>query len=316
MIEIDGLVAGYGGLDILRGVSLSVGRGGITCIIGPNGAGKSTVLKAVSGVLRPTAGAVRIDGTDLAGRGPEEILRAGVAQVPQRGGLFTRLTVRQNVLMGAYVIRRRRKHIEARYDALAQTFPVLASRPGVLAGTLSGGQRRMVEFARALMLEPAVVLLDEPTLGLDPASLAIIGDSVRAMTAAGTTILMVEQNVRFGLSLATHATVLTAGTVALAGPAAEIAAHPGLMDLFFGEARPAGAPPATAETSQPGGICLGRGDAGRRGRRERSRPPAASTCPGTRDPHADDRRSRAVVWRAGTRQPPRSQRQHRPPAPD
>jgi ABC-type branched-subunit amino acid transport system ATPase component len=240
MIEISGLVAGYGGLDILRGVDLSVARGGVTCIVGPNGAGKSTVLKAVSGVLRPKAGSVIIDGTDLTGRDPEAILRAGVTQVPQRGGLFTKLTVRQNVLMGAYVIRNRRKHIESRYDALAETFPVLAKRPGVLAGTLSGGQRRMVEFARALMLEPAVVLLDEPTLGLDPASLAIIGDSVRAMIAAGTTILMVEQNVRFGLSLATRATVLTAGTVALSGTAAEIAAHPDLMDLFFGDARATG----------------------------------------------------------------------------
>jgi len=236
MIEIKGLVAGYGGLDILRGVDLSVDRGGITCIVGPNGAGKSTVLKAVSGILRPTAGSIRIDGTDLTGRDPEAVLRAGVAQVPQRNGLFTRLTVRQNVLMGAYVIRKRRRHLESRYDALAETFPILATRHGALAGTLSGGQRRMVEFARALMLEPAVVLLDEPTLGLDPASLAIIGDNVRAMTAAGTTILMVEQNVRFGLSLARNATVLTAGTVALSGTAAEIAAHPGLMDLFFGDA--------------------------------------------------------------------------------
>jgi branched-chain amino acid transport system ATP-binding protein len=240
MIDINGLVAGYGGLDILRGVNLSVERGGITCIVGPNGAGKSTVLKAISGVLRPTAGSVTIDGTDLTGWAPEAILRAGVAQVPQRHGLFTKLTVRQNVLMGGYVIRKQRRRMENRYDALAATFPILATRPGVLAGTLSGGQRRMVEFARALMLEPKVVLLDEPTLGLDPASLAIIGDSVRAMMAAGTTVLMVEQNVRFGLSLATHATVLTAGTVALSGPAAEIAAHPSLMDLFFGDAQVGG----------------------------------------------------------------------------
>lgn len=234
MIEIKGLVAGYGGLDILRGVDLSVDRGGITCVVGPNGAGKSTVLKAMSGILRPTAGSVIIEGADLTGRDADAILRAGVAQVPQRNGLFTRLTVRQNVLMGGYVIRNRRKHLESRYDALAETFPILATRPGVVAGALSGGQRRMVEFARALMLEPTVVLLDEPTLGLDPASLAIIGDSIRAMIAAGTTILMVEQNVRFGLSVATHATVLTAGRVALSGTAAEVAAHPGLMDLFFG----------------------------------------------------------------------------------
>jgi branched-chain amino acid transport system ATP-binding protein len=239
MIEIKGLVAGYGGLDILRGVDISVAPGGITCVVGPNGAGKSTVLKTVSGVLRPKAGSVAIDGTDLTGQDPEVMLRAGVAQVPQRNGLFTKLTVRQNVLLGAYVIRKRRRHIEARYDALAQTFPILATRPNAPAGALSGGQRRMVEFARALILEPKVVLLDEPTLGLDPASLAIISACVTAMTDAGTTILMVEQNVRFGLSMATHATVLTAGTVALHGTAGEIAAHPGLMNLFFGDAHPA-----------------------------------------------------------------------------
>jgi ABC-type branched-subunit amino acid transport system ATPase component len=255
VIDIKGLVAGYGGLDILRGVDLSVERGGITCVVGPNGAGKSTVLKTVSGVLRPKAGSVTIDGTDLTGQDPEAVLRAGVAQVPQRNGLFTKLTVRQNVLMGAYVIRKRRRHIEARYDALAGTFPILSTRPNALAGTLSGGQRRMVEFARALMLEPKVVLLDEPTLGLDPASTAIIADSVRAMIDAGTTILMVEQNVRFGLSLATHATVLTAGTVALHGTSGEIAGHPGLMDLFFGDAHGAGT--SAAGTSAAGTPAAG-----------------------------------------------------------
>jgi len=236
MITIEGLWAGYGGLDILRGVDLHVEEHGITCIVGPNGAGKSTVLKTVSGILRPRSGSVVIGGTDLTGKPPEAILRAGVVQVPQRHGLFARLTVRQNVLMGAYVIRRRRQHIEARYAELAEMFPLLAERPHVAAGALSGGQRRMVEFARAMMLEPRVVLLDEPTLGLDPRSLAIIRDSVVAMNQAGATILMVEQNVRFGLSLAQQATVMSAGTVALTGPADQIAHHPDLMGIFFGAA--------------------------------------------------------------------------------
>ena len=154
MIKISGLWAGYGGLDILRGVDLDVPEGQVTCIVGPNGAGKSTVLKTMTGILRPSRGSVIIGGADLTGQPPEAILRAGVACVPQRHGLFARLTVRQNVLMGAYVIRRRRKHVDARYEQLAQMFPLLADRPGVSAGTLSGGQRRMVEFARALMLEP------------------------------------------------------------------------------------------------------------------------------------------------------------------
>jgi len=145
--------------------------------------------------------------------------------------------------MGAYVIRRRRKHVDARYEQLAQMFPLLADRPGVSAGTLSGGQRRMVEFARALMLEPRVVLLDEPTLGLDPRTVALVSASITAMTQTGVTVLMVEQNVRVGLSLAQHATVLSAGTVALAGPADKIASDPGLMDTFFGAGRRAARAP-------------------------------------------------------------------------
>jgi ABC-type branched-subunit amino acid transport system ATPase component len=234
MIEIRDLWAGYGGPDILRAVDLDVAEGAITCIVGPNGAGKSTVLKAISGLLAPRLGSIVVAGVDLTRQTPAAILRAGVVQVPQRHGLFAGLTVRQNVLMGGYVIRRRRKHLEHRYDELAALFPPLADRPNVLAGSLSGGQRRMVEFARAMILEPNVVLLDEPTLGLDPHSLAIIRDSVLTMKRAGTTILMVEQNVRFGLTIADHATVMSAGSVALTGAATEIADHPGLMDIFFG----------------------------------------------------------------------------------
>jgi ABC-type branched-subunit amino acid transport system ATPase component len=249
MIDIRGLWAGYGGLDILREVDLHVAEGSINCIVGPNGAGKSTVLKAISGLLAPRRGSVVVGGADLTHRTPAAILRAGVVQVPQRYGLFAGLTVRQNVLMGGYVIRRRRKHLARRYDELAQRFPPLADRPDVLAGSLSGGQRRMVEFARAMMLEPKVVLLDEPTLGLDPNSLAIIRDSVLTMHRAGTTILMVEQNVRFGLTLADEATVMSAGKVALTGTATEIAEHPGLMDIFFGVSKKDDSPSLPAPVS-------------------------------------------------------------------
>lgn len=236
MISINGLWAGYGGLDILRGVDLHVEPGGVNCIVGPNGAGKSTVLKTISGILRPRAGSIVIDGHDLTGSSPTAVLQAGVVQVPQRHGLFAALSVRQNVLMGAYVLRRQRAQLEHRYEELAIMFPLLAERRDVAAGALSGGQRRMVEFARAMMLKPRLVLLDEPTLGLDPKSLSIIRDSVQTINAAGATILMVEQNVRFGLSLAKQATVMSAGSVALTGAAGEVADNPNLMKIFFGGA--------------------------------------------------------------------------------
>lgn len=236
MISIDGLWAGYGGLDILRGVDLHVDPGGINCIVGPNGAGKSTVLKAISGILRPRAGSIVIDGHDLTGSSPTAVLQAGVVQVPQRHGLFAGLSVRQNVLMGAYVLRRQRAQLAHRYEELATMFPLLAERRDLAAGALSGGQRRMVEFARAMMLKPRLVLLDEPTLGLDPKSLSIIRDSVQTINAAGATILMVEQNVRFGLSLAKQATVMSAGSVVLTGAAGEVADNPNLMNIFFGGA--------------------------------------------------------------------------------
>jgi branched-chain amino acid transport system ATP-binding protein len=238
VIHIGDLWAGYGGLDILRGVDLRVERGSINCIVGPNGAGKSTVLKTISGLLRPGRGSIVIDGVELGGKPPAVVLRAGVVQVPQRNGLFTKLTVRQNVLMGAYLLRRRRRHVEQRYEQLAATFPLLRERADAPAGSLSGGQRRTVEFTRAMMLDPKVVLLDEPTLGLDPASLGVIRDSVRAMNSEGVTVLMVEQNVRFGLMLADQATVMSAGRVVLASSAAEVRDRPDLMNMFFGSARP------------------------------------------------------------------------------
>jgi branched-chain amino acid transport system ATP-binding protein len=244
VIEIKQLWAGYGGLDILRGVELHVEQGSINCIVGPNGAGKSTVLKTISGVLSPRQGAIVVGGVDLAGQTPAAVLRAGVVQVPQRHGLFAGLTVRQNVLMGGYLVRRQRRRLDRRYEVLAELFPPLADRPNVLAGALSGGQRRMVEFARAMMLEPSVVLLDEPTLGLDPNSLTIIRGSVETMKKAGTTILMVEQNVRFGLSLADEATVMSAGRVVLSGKASELAENARLMEVFFGD-------DAQANMSQP-----------------------------------------------------------------
>lgn len=246
-LTLAGVVAGYGGGDVLQGVDLTCPAGSITCIVGPNGAGKSTVLRVVSGLLRPRSGTVTLADKPIGGLEPDQILRLGVAQVPQSQALFPSMTVRENVLMGGYLIRRDRALLRRRYAAVEELVPLVAQRHADVAGNLSGGQRRMVEIGRCLMLDPALVMLDEPSLGLDPRGLAAVAELIGRLNQAGTTVLLVEQNVRLGLGIATEGVVMEGGRVRLRGPAADVVNHPEIASLYLG-----GAPSATVPTGGDG----------------------------------------------------------------
>src|SRR6202521_254934 len=233
LLELDAVTAGYGGGDVLHELDLTVEEGGITCIVGPNGAGKSTVLRLVSGLLTPRLGALRFRGDSIVGISPREILRRGIVQVPQERSLFPTMTVWENVRMGAYTLGDRAL-VERRMTAVCESFPIVRERSRELAASLSGGQQKIVEFARALMLDPALLILDEPSMGLDPKTRSLVFNNIKEMNRAGRTLLLVEQNARSGLGIATHGVVMETGRVRLEGPGLEVLNNPEIGRLYLG----------------------------------------------------------------------------------
>ena len=233
LLKLQNVYAGYEGGDVLKGIDLQVEQGTTTCIVGPNGAGKSTVLRVLSGLLRPRLGEITFDGRSIGGLAPRQILALGIVQVPQSHSLFPGMTVQQNVRLGAYMLNDKAL-VEGRLREIEEMFPIVKTRAGDKAGNLSGGQQRLVEFARCLMLDPRLILLDEPSMGLDPRTFKQVIDTIKMMQSSGRTIVLVEQNARTGLSLADNGVVLESGRVRLEGPHTEILNNPEIGHLYLG----------------------------------------------------------------------------------
>ena len=233
MLRLEGVRAGYGPIDALRGLDLEVRAGELVCLLGANGAGKSSTLRTISGLLRPRAGRIVFDGTDIHGREPSDVLRAGIAHCPEGRHVFPYLTVRENLTMGAYV-RRDAAAVAADLERVYAHFPILADRRRQAAGTLSGGEQQMLAIGRALMARPRLIMFDEPSLGLAPTivetTFAIIGDIRRS----GTTVLMVEQNARLALRMADRGYVMEAGRIVLSGAARELLHNDHVRAAYLG----------------------------------------------------------------------------------
>ena len=232
MLEVRGLRAGYGPMQVLHGIDLDVARGEIVAILGANGAGKSTLNNNISGIFRPFAGTIRFEGKEITARPPEQIVDAGLIQVPEGRRVFPNLTVRDNLLLGAY--RRGRARRSANIDRVCGIFPRLRERIGQIAGTLSGGEQQMLAIARALMSEPRLLILDEPSLGLSPILVEEMFTLTRDLNADGLAILLVEQNVLQSLEIANRAYVLENGVFVMQDTPAALLADDQLKRAYLG----------------------------------------------------------------------------------
>ncbi|MBN8645269.1 MAG: ABC transporter ATP-binding protein [Planctomycetes bacterium] len=235
LLEVSNLIVRYGAIEALHGVSLSVEQGQIATLIGCNGAGKSTTLRAVSGLLKPAKGSIRFDGKEITGVAPHEIVRLGVAHSPEGRGVFPQMTVDENLDLGAFARPRSEKdQIRKDREKSLDLFPRLRERLKQLAGTLSGGEQQMLAMARALLARPRLLLLDEPSLGLAPQVVQTIFQIIRDINAAGTTILLVEQNAHMALKVAHHGYVLETGRIAMSDSARVLEASDEVRKAYLG----------------------------------------------------------------------------------
>jgi branched-chain amino acid transport system ATP-binding protein len=233
VLKLDGVVAAYDDVTCLHGVSLEVRRGEIVTLIGANGAGKSTTLKTVSGLLAPRAGIIEFDGQPIAGRNPDAIVALGLVQVPEGRRVFPELSVEENLRVGAYLVANRAKVRDMLADVYAR-FPRLAERRRQLAGTLSGGEQQMLAFGRAMMAQPKLLMLDEPSLGLAPRMVDEVMRSIRMFRESGVTIFLVEQNANLALRLADRAYVMETGQITMTGSGAQLLADARVRASYLG----------------------------------------------------------------------------------
>ncbi|MGE5675859.1 MAG: ABC transporter ATP-binding protein [Mycobacterium leprae] len=236
MLQIKGLTVAYGKVEAVRGVDLTVEAGEIVTLIGANGAGKSSILRAISALVRPSGGVIAFEGRPIQGLRPDKITALGLAQVPEGRAVLGRMTVRENLQMGAYC--RHDGDVARDLEQVLDRFPRLRERSGQLAGTLSGGEQQMLVMGRALMARPKLLLLDEPSMGLAPLVVAELFQLVRAINQSGTTVLLVEQNARQALRIAHRAYVLETGQMLLSGSAADLAKDPRVAGAYLGASAP------------------------------------------------------------------------------
>jgi branched-chain amino acid transport system ATP-binding protein len=234
VLEVNDLGVRYGAIRAVHDVSLQAGKGELIAILGANGAGKSSTLKCIAGALKASAGTIRLDDQDVTSAKPEQMVRLGVAMVPETRDVFPDLTVSENLTLGSYIHRRNRADVESTRERMLGLFPRLRERARQAAGTLSGGEQQMLVIARALMSRPKLLLLDEPSLGLAPVVVDTIFEMIAELKRSGLTIVLVEQNAAKALSVADRAYVMRLGRIAAKGPAAEIAANTDLGALYLG----------------------------------------------------------------------------------